>query len=241
MRRGGSFRPGFRQSAFSASVRAFYEAHLLRSPVAQLSCETILYGPDRGLGPVRQVQFSQDGLCMDLDGRFGDVEFAGDTLVRVAMRQAMQDFDLPRRQRVLAGFSLPGRFSSGGGRVHGLGGAFPAETIQQRRQRSGKHRSMGIIIYQQQSGAGEMAKQQSAGEDALLFVRQDQDDDLVGNLPDIRQQRKDLRQGPDGDPMRAASQLRLEAFAFFLWPNDGNLEVAAPIHVASSNIVPRVK
>src|SRR3546814_9810075 len=51
--------------------------------------------PDGRLRPVHNPQFPEDGLDVNLDGRFGDVEPAGDDLVCVTCYKAPENFDFP--------------------------------------------------------------------------------------------------------------------------------------------------
>src|SRR3546814_17285211 len=51
--------------------------------------------PDGRLRPFHNPQFPEDGLDVNLDGRFGDVEPAGDDLVCVTCYKAPENFDFP--------------------------------------------------------------------------------------------------------------------------------------------------
>src|SRR4051812_818912 len=57
-----------------------------------VSGEAIVHRPDRRLGAVVDVDLAQQGLQVDLDGCFRDVELVGDHLVAGAGHQRLEDF-----------------------------------------------------------------------------------------------------------------------------------------------------
>ena len=60
--------------------------------------ETVVHRPDGGLGAVVDVDLAQQGLQVDLDGRFRDAELDRDHLVAGAGHQGLEEFLLTGRQ-----------------------------------------------------------------------------------------------------------------------------------------------
>src|SRR5882724_8169111 len=61
-----------------------------RESASALLGKAVSGGPHRCLGAIAHIQLPQYGLHMDLDGRLGDGEFAGDHLVRVPGEQVVK-------------------------------------------------------------------------------------------------------------------------------------------------------